>query len=245
MRSLFSNTVTVVAGARQLLRAGQARRAGTDHRDALAGLARRRQRHDPAFLPSRDRRWLHSIVLMVTGLSSMFSVQDASHGAGQMRPVNSGKLLVECRIVSACAPLVAVDQVVPVRDHVVDRTAVVAERNAAIHAARGLAVQRFGRQRLDEFLAGLTAGCRAFRSRGRGVRFPRKPVALPIDRLHRVARPRPASPRRSGHGGKEWVAGPAPAMTRSASYSAATVFAGGRLRPQIQQRAAVSRAARP
>ncbi len=43
----------------------------------------------------------HSIVLMVTGLSSMFSVQDASHGAGQMRPVNSGKLLVECSVVSA------------------------------------------------------------------------------------------------------------------------------------------------
>jgi len=36
----------------------------------------------------------HSMVLMVTGLSSMLSVQDASHGAGQMRPVNSGKLLV-------------------------------------------------------------------------------------------------------------------------------------------------------
>ena len=26
----------------------------------------------------------------------MLSVQAASHGAGQMRPVNSGKLLVEC-----------------------------------------------------------------------------------------------------------------------------------------------------
>ena len=38
---------------------------------------------------------------MVTGLSSMFSVQDASQGAGQMRPVNSGKLLVECSTSSA------------------------------------------------------------------------------------------------------------------------------------------------
>ena len=43
----------------------------------------------------------HSIVLMVTGLSSMLSVQDASHGAGQTRPVNSGKLLVECRLRAA------------------------------------------------------------------------------------------------------------------------------------------------
>ena len=38
----------------------------------------------------------HSIVLIVTGTSSMFSVQAASQGAGQMRPVNSGKLFVEC-----------------------------------------------------------------------------------------------------------------------------------------------------
>ena len=31
----------------------------------------------------------------------MFSVHAASHGAGQMRPVNSGKLLVECSTSSA------------------------------------------------------------------------------------------------------------------------------------------------
>ena len=43
----------------------------------------------------------HSMVLMVTGVSSMLSVQDASHGAGQTRPVISGKLLVECRLRAA------------------------------------------------------------------------------------------------------------------------------------------------
>src|SRR5215468_10211524 len=43
----------------------------------------------------------HSIVLMVTGLSRMLSVHEASHGAGQTRPVNSGKLLVECRLKDA------------------------------------------------------------------------------------------------------------------------------------------------
>ena len=47
----------------------------------------------------------HSMVLMVTGLSSMLSVQEASHGAGQMRPVNSGKLLVECRLREASSQL--------------------------------------------------------------------------------------------------------------------------------------------
>ena len=34
----FSKTRHIVAGARQLLRRGQARRARSDHRDALAGL---------------------------------------------------------------------------------------------------------------------------------------------------------------------------------------------------------------
>ena len=47
----------------------------------------------------------HSIDLMVTGVSSRFSVHDASQGAGQTRPVNSGKLLVEWRLVSASCHL--------------------------------------------------------------------------------------------------------------------------------------------
>ncbi len=47
----------------------------------------------------------HSIVLMVTGVSSRFSVHEASHGAGQTRPVNSGKLLVECRLREASSQL--------------------------------------------------------------------------------------------------------------------------------------------
>ena len=37
----------------------------------------------------------HSMVLMVTGTSSMLRVHEASQGAGQILPVNSGKLLVE------------------------------------------------------------------------------------------------------------------------------------------------------
>src|SRR5882757_951263 len=45
---------------------------------------------------ARSTIW-HSMVLIVTGLSMMFRVHDDSQGAGQTRPVNSGKLLVECR----------------------------------------------------------------------------------------------------------------------------------------------------
>ena len=38
-----------------------------------------------------------STALIVTGSSLMPSTQEPSHGAGQRRPVNSGKLLVACR----------------------------------------------------------------------------------------------------------------------------------------------------
>ena len=51
----------VVAGARELLRAGHAGGPGADHRDALAGLDRRQLRLDPAFLIAavgdRRTRW--------------------------------------------------------------------------------------------------------------------------------------------------------------------------------------------
>ena len=86
----------------------------------------------------------HSMLLIVTGGSMMPSVQEPSHGAGQTRPVNSGKLLVLCRRSQRLAPEAAVDQVVPLGDQVVDRAARghavdqlagVAERNAAVHAA--------------------------------------------------------------------------------------------------------------
>ena len=79
-----------------------------------------------------------SITLMVTGGSLMPSTQAASQGAGQMRPVNSGKLLVECKHADGVAPAIAIDQIVPIRNDVVQRAAGMAERHAAIHAARAL-----------------------------------------------------------------------------------------------------------
>ena len=65
-------------------------------------------------------------------------MHDASHGAGQTRPVTSGKLLVEWRLRAASCQSPLIDEVVPVRDLVVDRAAGVTERDAAIHAARRL-----------------------------------------------------------------------------------------------------------
>jgi stage V sporulation protein SpoVS len=85
----------------------------------------------------------HSIVLIVTGVSGMFSVHDASHGAGQMRPVNLGEIVGAVQIARGFLPVAAIDQIIPVGDLVVDRATVVAIGNAAIHAARRLIARRF------------------------------------------------------------------------------------------------------
>src|SRR6187549_3285001 len=97
-----------------------------------------------AIQPSSQPRstMAHSIVLMVTGVSIRLRTHAASHGAGHTRPVNSGKLFVECVL-----PVAAIDEVVEVRDLVVHRAARGAGRerasahavgDAAVHAARRL-----------------------------------------------------------------------------------------------------------
>jgi hypothetical protein len=49
-----------------------------------------------AIQPSSKARWTiaYSICLIITGSSSIASTHADSHGAGHIRPVNSGKLLV-------------------------------------------------------------------------------------------------------------------------------------------------------
>ncbi len=86
----------VVAGARELLRGREPRGAGADDRRRACRSSRARHAaRDRA--RARDRRCARSIVLMVTGSSSRSSTHDASHGAGQTRPVTSGKLFVAMR----------------------------------------------------------------------------------------------------------------------------------------------------
>jgi hypothetical protein len=54
--------------------------------------------------------------------------------------------------VERLAPAIVVDQVVPLGNDVVDRAAVVAKRNAAIHAACRLVARGLVFQRDDEFV---------------------------------------------------------------------------------------------
>ena len=79
-----------------------------------------------------------STFLMVTG-----SLVDAEHArglarrraqpAGELREVVGG-----VQPLDRAVPVVAPDQVVPLRDEVAERAALVAERDAAVHAAAGL-----------------------------------------------------------------------------------------------------------
>ena len=137
MRSAFSNSVTACPARANCW--AQARPAGPEPTTATF-LPVRRGGITGSIQPSSQPRSTiaHSMVLIVTGLSSMLSVHAASQGAGQIRPVNSGKIVGRMQGFERCSPLVAIDEVIPIRDQIVDRAAVMTERNAAIHATRRL-----------------------------------------------------------------------------------------------------------
>ena len=89
-----------MAGARQLLRAGQAGRARAHHRDLLAGLARRHLRRDPALGPALvddgvlDGLDADRVAVDVQGTGGF--ARRRADAAGELR-----KLLVECSTSSA------------------------------------------------------------------------------------------------------------------------------------------------
>ena len=99
-----------------------------------------------------------------------------------------GEVVRGVQAVDGVAPVVAVDEVVPVRDQVAERAAVVAERDAAVHAAPGLGLQlpRSGSPRTPpSSRAGAPAPAGASASPASHLR---NPVVSPIDaalRLHR------------------------------------------------------------
>ena len=139
----------VVAGAGELLRAGHAGRPGADHGDALAGLHRGQLGRDPAFLKAAigdrrlDRLDRHRL---------LDQVQRARRLAGRRADAagDLGKIVGGVQVLQRALPVAAVDEVVPVGDLVIDRAAGVAERDAAIHAARGLLLRAFLAERDHE-----------------------------------------------------------------------------------------------
>ena len=82
----------------------------------------------------------------------MFSVQDGLAGGGADPAREFREIVGRVQVVGRRLPVVVIDQVVPVRDLVIDRAAIVTERDAAIHAARGLTFDVALLQRDDELV---------------------------------------------------------------------------------------------
>ncbi len=138
-----------VAGPCQLLGDRQAGRARADDGDRLAGAHRRRLRGHPALGPGA----LHDLVLdPLNGDRVLVDPEDAG-GLARSRAQSAGELGKVVRRVQplhGVGPVVAVDEVVPLGDQVPEWAAVVAERDAAVHAARALFLHRlFGKRLVD------------------------------------------------------------------------------------------------
>ena len=142
----------VMAGTAKLLRRGQAGRTGSDDGDLAARLFRRRLRADQAkFIGLVGNRLLDRLdrdrrVLEVQRAG--FLARGGADTAGEL-----GEVVGRMQVADRLFPLAAVDEVVPVRNLVVNRTAgrPMAIGNAAIHAARRLLGDLGIRHRNGEF----------------------------------------------------------------------------------------------
>src|SRR5690606_30487998 len=113
---------------RELLRGGHAGRTGAHDGDGFTGFARRRLRVHPAFLPALvddrvlDRLDADRLVVDIEGTGRL--TRRRADTTGELREI-VGRLQHRQRLL----PPVAVNEVVPVRDDVVHRAAVIAERD--------------------------------------------------------------------------------------------------------------------
>jgi hypothetical protein len=114
---------------------------GADHRDRAVAAELGRLGGDPALLEAAsddgqlDLLDRDGVVVDVEHAGRL-----ARRGADQ--PGEFGEVIGGVQLGERVAPAVAVDEVVPVRDQVPERAALVAERHAAVHAARALVAQR-------------------------------------------------------------------------------------------------------
>jgi len=112
-------------------------RATADDRHALARAAGGHLRGDPTLVPRAvDDGHLDLLDGHRVGV-------DAQHARGLARrraqaAGELGEVVRGVQPLDGITPVVAVDEVVPVGDEVAERAAVVAERDAAVHAAPGL-----------------------------------------------------------------------------------------------------------
>ena len=140
-----------MADARELLGAGEARRARSRRRRrACRSCAPGGSGFEPALAPGAvddrafDRLDRHRRVLQVERAGGL--ARRRADAAGEF-----GEIVGAVQVARRLLPVVAIDQIVPVGDLVVHRTAVVTIGDAAVHAARGLVARRLLAERQDEF----------------------------------------------------------------------------------------------
>ena len=130
----------LVAGSIQLVGRGEAGRARADDRDSLAGAHGRRPRLNPAFvervLDDRQLDRLDRDRVVVDAEHARAFARRRAQPARELREVVRRVQPIDRRL-----PAVAVDEIVPVGDDVAERAALMAERDAAVHAARALVAQ--------------------------------------------------------------------------------------------------------
>src|SRR5690606_23570639 len=126
-----------MACPRELLGGSKAGRSRADNRNALARLALRRLGHDPAFLegPVSDGAFdrLYGDWLVVDVKRTGRLTRRRANAASDLREV-VGRVQIERR----GFPVSPINEVVPIGDLIIHRTAVVAVGDAAIHAPRRL-----------------------------------------------------------------------------------------------------------
>src|SRR3954453_15113824 len=139
-----------VAAAAQLLRGREAGRARADDRDAAAALEVRRPRRDPALVNRAvDDRDLDLLDRDRVALADLEHAGGLARRGAQLAG-ELGEVVGRVQLVDRLAPAVAVHEVVPVRDQVAERAAVVTERHPALHAARALLLELGHGERVDE-----------------------------------------------------------------------------------------------
>ena len=127
----------LVPGTRQLLGDGQPRGARTHDSNTLAGFFNGRLRQDPAFLPRLvDDGVLNRLDADCIGVDAQgagFFARSRADAPGEF-----GEVVRRMQRLDRTLPVLAENEVVEIRDDVVDRATTHAEGNAAIHAARAL-----------------------------------------------------------------------------------------------------------
>ena len=153
---IFFEKRHIMPGTRQLLGSCHARRPGADDRHPFSGLDLRPARQHPPFGPCAvddgvlDRFDSHRV-----GIDVEHTGRFARGGADAAREL--GEVVGRIQHRKSTLPVAAIHQIIEIRNDVVDRAPVVAERRAAIHASCALLLGLAVVQADDEFLVVLDA----------------------------------------------------------------------------------------